>query len=50
MNKYSKQELETYILKDKLSYAAIGGIYGVTGAAIKKAALRYGIILPKREP
>lgn len=48
MNKYSKQELETYILKDKLSYAAIGGIYGVTGAAIKKAALRYGIILPKK--
>ena len=48
MNKYSKQELETYILKDKLSYTAIGGIYGVTGAAIKKAALRYGIILPKK--
>ena len=48
MNKYSKQELETYILKDKLSYAAIGGISGVTGAAIKKAALRYGIILPKK--
>lgn len=48
MNKYKKQELETYILKDKLSYTAIGIIYGVTGAAIKKAALKYGIVLPKR--
>ena len=35
-------------MKDKLSYTAIGLIYGVTGAAIKKAALRYGIVLPKR--
>lgn len=48
MNKYEKEELENLILKENLSYAAIGRIYGVGGNAIKKAAIRLGIELPKR--
>ena len=43
MNTYTKDELETLILQEKLSYEAIGRLYNVTGAAIKKAAkkIRY---------
>lgn len=46
MSKYSKEELEQLILVDNLSYEEIGRRYGVTGAAIKKAAKRLGIELP----
>lgn len=46
--KYSKEELSKLILKDNLSYEAIGKMYGVTGGAIKKAAKSYNIDLPKR--
>lgn len=46
--KYSKEELSKLILEDNLSYEAIGKIYNVTGAAIKKAAKSYNINLPKR--
>lgn len=46
--KYSKEELEKYIFIDNISYEKIGRIYNVTGNAIKKAALRYGLKLPKR--
>ena len=46
--KYSKEELEKYIFIDNLSYENIGRIYNVTGNAIKKAALRYGLKLPQR--
>lgn len=48
MNKYSKEELESLIIDQDLSYEAIGRMYGVTGNAIKKAAKRLGIELPKR--
>lgn len=48
MNKYNKEQLERYIIDDKLSYEAIGRIYNVTGNAIKKAAKNFGIELPKR--
>ena len=48
MSKYNKEELENYILKENLSYEAIGRIFGVTGNAIKKAAVRLEIELPKR--
>lgn len=48
MNKYEKEELENLILKENLSYAAIGRMYGVGGNAIKKAAKRLGIELPQR--
>lgn len=46
--KYSKEELEKYIFVDNFSYEKIGRIYNVTGNAIKKAALRCGLKLPKR--
>lgn len=48
MSKYNKEELEKYIFEDKLSYIAIGKIYGVSDAAIRKAAKRLGIELPQR--
>ena len=46
--KYEKEELEKLIKEEKMSYEAIGRIYGVTGNAIKKAALRLGIELEAR--
>lgn len=48
MSKYNKEELENYILIENLSYEAIGRIFGVTGNAIKKAAVRLGINIPSR--
>ena len=36
--KYNKHDLEKLIFEDKLSYIAIGKIYGVSSNAIKKAA------------
>lgn len=48
MNKYNKEELEQLILKDNLSYEEIGRKFGVSGNAIKKAAKRLKIKLPKR--
>lgn len=46
--KYEKEELEKLIKEEKMSYEAIGRIYGVTGNAIRKAALRLGIELEVR--
>ena len=46
--KYDKTELENLILEQNKPYSRIGEIYGVSGAAIKKAALKYGIPLPRR--
>lgn len=43
MSKYNKEELENLILIQNLPYEAIGRMYGVTGNAIKKAAIRLGI-------
>lgn len=48
MTKYNKSELENLIINENLSYEAIGRIYDVSGNAIKKAAKRLGIELPKR--
>lgn len=48
MSKYNKLELENLIFNENLSYEAIGKMYGVTGNAIKKAAIRLGIELPIR--
>ena len=42
----TKEELENYIFKEKLSYEAIGRLYGITGNAVKKRALKFGIELP----
>ena len=43
-----KENLQKYIIEDKLSYEEIGRMYGCTGANIKKAALRIGIELEQR--
>lgn len=48
MSKYNKEELEKLLLEDNMTYEAVGRIYEVTGNAIKKAATRLGIDLPKR--
>lgn len=40
--------LERLITIEKLSYEEIGRRYGITGAAIKKTAKQYGIILEQR--
>jgi hypothetical protein len=46
--KYDKKELEELILDKNIPYSQIGVKYGVSGAAIKKAALRLGIPLNRR--
>lgn len=48
MGKYKKEDLEDMILNKKMSYNSIGKIYGVSGAAIKKASQRLGIPLESR--
>ena len=48
MSRYKTEDLKKMILDDKLPYEEIGRLYGVTGNAIKKAALRCGIELPVR--
>lgn len=48
MSRYKKEDLERLIIEQNRSYSSIGKMYGVTGAAIKKAAKHLGISLPKR--
>lgn len=48
MSKYKKEELEELLLVKKVSYEAVGRLYEVSGNAIKKAAKRFGIILPAK--
>lgn len=43
-----KENLETLILIDNISYEEIGRMYGCTGANIKKVAKKLGIELPIR--
>lgn len=45
---YDKEELENLILGQKKSYSFIGRKYGVSSSAIKKAARKLGIPLPRR--
>lgn len=45
---YDKEKLNELINVEGLSYEAIGKIYGITGAAIKKAAKKLGVKLPVR--
>lgn len=47
--KGKKEELIDFIFKEDKSYVEIGQYYGVSGNAVKKAALRLGIELPSRE-
>ena len=46
--KNEKNELERLINIEHVSYEEIGRRYNVTGQAVKKAAERLGIIMPKR--
>ena len=46
--KNEKNELERLINVEHVSYEEIGRKYNVSGAAVKKAAKRLGIVLPKR--
>lgn len=46
--KYIKSDLEKLILEQNKPYSLIGKMYGVSGAAIKKAARKFGIPLPRR--
>lgn len=48
MDKYNKEVLAKLILEQNKTYVSIGKMYGVSGAAIKKAARRLGIPLPRR--
>lgn len=43
-----KEKLEKLIFEEKKSYEEIGRLYGVSGAAIKKAAYRLGFNLPQK--
>lgn len=43
-----RNKLIKYIQEDKLSYDAIGKIYGCTGSNIRKVANKLGISMPKR--
>lgn len=43
-----KEELIDLIINQKISYQAVGRYYGITGTAVKSAALRLGIELPAR--
>ena len=45
---YNKEELEDLILIKNLTYDKIGEKYGVSGAAVRKAAKKLGIELPQR--
>lgn len=45
---YIKEELENLILEQNKPYSFIGKKYGVSGSAIKKAAIKLGIPLPRR--
>lgn len=46
--KDEKNELERLINVEHVSYEEIGRRYGVTGQAVKRAAERLGILIPKR--
>lgn len=48
MNKYNKEILEKEILVDKIPFEELGRKYGVSGTAVKKAAIRRGIDIPYR--
>lgn len=45
---YKKEDLEKLILEQNKSYSTIGKMYGVSGAAIKRAAKKLNIPLPQR--
>lgn len=48
MSDYDKDELSRLILEQNITYSEIGKMHGVSGNAIKKAAQKLGIPLPRR--
>ena len=49
INRYKEEDLEKFLIEENKSYQEVGRIYGVSGNAVKKAALKFGLsILPKR--
>ena len=44
----NKETLEDLLINKSLNYEKVGRIFGVTGAAIKKQALKLGINLPSK--
>ena len=48
MNRYKKEDLERLLIEENKSYLEVGRMYGVSGNAVKKAALRLGLALPYR--
>lgn len=48
MERYDKEQLIKLILEQDKSYSAIGKMYNVSGNAIKKAAKKFGVPLPRR--
>lgn len=46
--KDKKEELEKFLNEEKKTYNEIGGHYGVTGAAVRRACERLGINTPQR--
>lgn len=47
LNNVTKEELLKYY-NDNWSYESIGAIYGVSGSAIKKKLIKFGVSLPKK--
>ena len=45
---YDKEILEQMLLVERKSYESVGRLFNLTGKAIKKAALKYGIPLSRR--
>lgn len=48
MKQYNKKELEKLILEQNKTYSYVGRLYGVSGNAIKKACVKFGIKLQRR--
>lgn len=46
--KYKKEDLEKLLILENKSYESIGRLYSVSGAAIKKAASRLGLVISNR--
>ena len=46
--RYSKHDLERMLIVEKRSYLSVGRQFGVSGNAVKKAAVKCGIHLPRR--
>ena len=46
--KYKKEDLERFLIAENKSYESVGRLFNVSGSAIRKAALRFGIAVNKK--